>query len=328
MGYSSENVRRVRETFKNKYMLAQNEAEARRLELWGKLPEVRELDRAISALGLEAVRATVGGGENASEKIFALKEQSLALQAERAALLVKNGYPEDYTAVHYECEKCGDTGYVDTKMCDCMKKALILAGYESSGLGKLMQTQTFDSFSLDFHRRSREGFEKMKHNYEYIKRFAEEFSSSKCVNIAMFGGTGLGKTHLSTAAAKTVIDRGYDVLYVTAVGMISDFEKERFGSGYSDTDVESLGRYYDCDLLIIDDIGTEVTNQFTVSVLYNVINTRLAKMKSTVVSTNLTPNELRTRYWDRIASRIFGEYTLLLFEGVDVRMQKLRTKDN
>ena len=142
-------------------------------------------------------------------------------------------------------------------------------------------------------------------------------------NLAFFGGTGLGKTHLSTAVAKTVIDKGYDVLYVTALSMLADFEKERFGSGYSDTDVSDLSRYYDADLLIVDDIGTEVNNQFTVSTIYNIINTRLSKGKSTVISTNLTPAELRTRYWDRIASRIFGEYTPIIFEGTDVRMQKL-----
>lgn len=326
MGYSSENVRRVKDIFDNKYKKAQSDAEARKFELWAKLPELRELDCDIASLGFEAVKLTVGGGEGASEKIMKLKEQSLELQAARGELLKNSGYPIDYTDVHYECEKCGDTGYLEIGMCDCMKKALILAGYESSGIGKLMQTQTFDSFSLDFYRANPEIFEKMKHNYEYVKRFAEEFSASKCVNIALFGGTGLGKTHLSTAAARTVIDRGFDVLYVTAVGMIADFEKERFGSGYSDTDVESLGRYYDCDLLIIDDIGTEVTNQFTVSVLYNVINTRISKQRSTVISTNLTPTELRSRYWDRIVSRIFGEYTPLLFEGTDVRMQKLRMK--
>lgn len=324
MGYSSENVKRVKQIFQNKYLAAQNDAEARKYELWAKLPELRELDRAIAYIGLAAVQATIGGGSDASEKVRALKEQSLALQEARKELLAAKGYPADYTQVHYECEKCNDTGCAETKMCDCMKRALILAGYESSGLGKLMQTQTFNSFSLDFYRGKPEIFEKMKHNFEVIKKFAEEFTTSKCENLALFGGTGLGKTHLSTAAAKTVIDRGYDVLYVTAVGMIADFEKERFGSGYSDTDVESLGRYYDCDLLIVDDIGTEVTNQFTVSVLYNVINTRLAKQKSTVISTNLAPSELRSRYWDRIASRIFGEYTPLLFEGTDVRMQKLR----
>ncbi len=324
MGYSSQNVKRVKEIFKNKYFAAQNMAETRKNELYGKLPELRELDRAIADIGLEAVHAAIGGGSDASGRIKALKKESLALQEARKRLLTENGYPSDYTNVHYECEKCSDTGYAEGRMCDCMKKALVLAGYESSGLLKLMQTQTFDSFSLDFYRENAGYFEKMKHNFEVIKSFAEGFSSSKCVNLALFGGTGLGKTHLSTAAAKTVIDRGYDVLYVTAVGMISDFEKERFGSPYSESDAEDIGRYYDADLLIIDDIGTEVTNQFTVSVLYNVINTRLSKQKSTVISTNLSPSELRARYWDRIASRIFGEYTPLLFEGTDVRMQKLR----
>lgn len=326
MGYSRENVRRVREIFQNKYRKAESDAQLRRAELWEKLPEVRELDRAISNLGLEALHATIGGGEGAEKKIRALKKQSLELQASRAELLKKNGYPSDYSDLRYECEKCGDTGYVDTKMCDCMKKALIMASYESSGIAKLMQTQTFDSFSLDYYRRSAEIYENMKHVYEVVKTFAENFSDSDGTSLALFGGTGLGKTHLSTAAAKTIIDKGYDVLYVSALGLIGDFERERFGSGYSGTEGTDLERYYCCDLLIIDDIGTEVSNQFTVSVIYNVINTRLCKRKSTVISTNLTPSELRTKYWDRIASRIFGEYIPLIFEGTDIRMQKLKKK--
>ncbi|MBR6604172.1 MAG: ATP-binding protein [Clostridia bacterium] len=323
MGYSSENVKKIKELYENKYKKAQDEAFARRAELWEAIPEVRELDRAIYSLGLEGVKTTVGGGENAPKRIIELKEQSLELQKARAELLISKGYPADYTSVHYECDKCNDTGYTESGMCDCMKKALIMASYESSGLGRLMKQQTFESFSLDYYRQSAESYEKMKHNFEYIKSFAENFSTEKCENIAMFGNTGLGKTHLSTAAAKTIIDKGFDVLYVSTLGMISDFEKERFGSGYSDTEVGNLGRYYDCDLLILDDVGTEVTNQFTASVIYNVINTRLSKGRSTVISTNLTPTEVRSRYWDRIASRIFGEYIPLYFEGKDVRMQKI-----
>ncbi len=326
MGYSSENVKKIKELYENKYKIAEERAKARRAELWETIPEVKELDDAIYALGLAGVREAVGGGDDAAKRILDLKEQSLELQKARAELLISKGYPADYSAVQFECKKCGDTGYTESGMCDCMKKALIMASYESSGLGKLMKQQTFESFSLDYYRQSAENYEKMKHNFEYIKSFAEDFSTEKCVNIAMFGGTGLGKTHLSTAAAKSIIDRGFDVLYVSALGMISDFEKERFGSGYSDTEVDNLGRYYDCDLLILDDVGTEVTNQFTVSVLYNVINTRLSKGRSTVISTNLTPAELRSRYWDRIASRIFGEYIPLVFEGTDVRMQKIRRK--
>lgn len=324
MGYSSENVKRVREAYKDKYRIAQEAAAARRAELWEKIPEVKELDRAISDLGFAAVHTTLGGGENAVKRINELKMQSLELQKTRAEVLVRNGYPADYSAVHYECEKCGDTGYVDTKMCDCMKKAIIMASYESSGIARLMQTQTFDSFSLDYYRKKAEDYEKMTHVYDVMKNFAENFSAKDGTSLALFGGTGLGKTHLSTAVAKRVIDKGFDVLYVSAVGMIADFEKERFGNGYSETEVEGLGRYYDCDLLILDDLGTEVTNQFTVSVIHNVINTRLAKQKSTIISTNLTPSELRTKYWDRIASRIFGEYIPLMFVGTDVRMQKLK----
>lgn len=328
MGYNAENVRRIKKIYEDKFKNARMEAEARKHELWARIPEVKELDTAIADIGLKAVLSSIGGGEGAVARVKALKEQSLELQAERGKLLKANGYPADYSAVRYECEKCLDSGYTDERMCECMKRALILAGYESSGLRALMQTQTFDSFSLDFYRTKPETYETMKHNFDAIKNFAENFSSAEPANLALFGGTGLGKTHLSTAAARTVIDKGYDVLYVTAVGMLSDFERERFGVGYSDTDVESLSRYYDADLLIVDDIGTEVSNQFTVSVIYNVINTRLAKKKSTVISTNLTPAELRQRYWDRIASRIFGEYTPLIFEGVDVRMQKLKAKSS
>lgn len=326
MGYSIENIKRVKESYASKQLASQNEANNRRAELYVKLPELKGLDRAIADLGHAAVRETIGGGEGAAARIMRMKEQSLELQEERKKLLIANGYPADYTQIHYECDKCNDTGYIDTKMCDCMKRALILAGYETSGIKNLMQTQTFDSFSLDYYKQNNKIYESMKLNFETMKNFAENFSDSFGENIALFGGTGLGKTHLSTSVAKTVIDRGFDVLYVTAVGMIADFERERFGSGYSDTDVGGLSRYYNCDLLIVDDIGTEVSNQFTVSVLYNVLNTRLNKKKSTIISTNLTPAELRTRYWDRIASRIFGEYTALLFEGTDIRMQKLKTQ--
>jgi chromosomal replication initiator protein len=143
----------------------------------------------------------------------------------------------------------------------------------------------------------------------------------------LFGGPGLGKTHLSTAVAKTVLDAGYDVLYTTAVTMVGDFEMVRFGNSGAAGDMgitADTSRYFDCDLLIIDDLGTEVMNQFTSSCLYNVINTRLSMRRPTVISTNLMQDELRRRYWDRITSRLFGEYKILLFLGTDVRAQKVK----
>ncbi|MBE6575177.1 MAG: DNA replication protein DnaC [Ruminococcaceae bacterium] len=323
MGYNRENFRRIKQEYETKYLDARAEAETRRAELHARFPEVAEIDAAMHELGVTLLRTAVGGGPDAQAKLAALREQNEALQAARAAFLTGKGYPADYSEVHYACEKCGDTGYVDTKMCDCMKRALTAAGFASSGLGHLLQTQSFENFSLDYYRRVPEQFAAMQRNYDILYRYAHEFTAGQCRNIALFGGTGLGKTHLSTAVARVVIERGYDVCYTTAIDLIGDYEYDRFKGGREDS-ADTLAHYADCDLLIIDDLGTEVVNQFTVSVIYNLINTRLNCGRSTMISTNHSPKELRERYWDRITSRIFGEYQVLVFSGTDVRAQKLR----
>ena len=138
----------------------------------------------------------------------------------------------------------------------------------------------------------------------------------------MFGGTGLGKTHLSSAIAKRVIEKGNDVFYVTAVNMVGDFESEQFGSSQPQKG-ELTDRYFDCDLLIIDDLGTELSNQFTVSCLYNLLNVRINRGLATVISTNLSQQELFKKYNDRITSRIIGEFRILPFSGTDIRLQKI-----
>jgi DNA replication protein DnaC len=139
----------------------------------------------------------------------------------------------------------------------------------------------------------------------------------------LLGGTGLGKTHLSTSLARALVDRGFDVVYTGAIGMLADFEKTRFGNSAGNESGYDLDRYYICDLLIIDDLGAEVSNQFTVSTIYNVLNSRISSGLPTVISTNLNQNELNSRYWDRITSRILGEFRPLLFSGSDVRKLKL-----
>ena len=145
-------------------------------------------------------------------------------------------------------------------------------------------------------------------------------------SLLLVGPTGLGKTHLSTAVAKTVIDRGYDVVYTGAIGMLADFERARFGNASGAESGNGTERYFDCDLLIIDDLGSEVSNQFTVSCIYNVINNRISLGNPTIISTNLNQNEIGDRYWDRITSRLFGEYLPLVFSGTDVRKQKISRK--
>jgi DNA replication protein DnaC len=273
------------------------------------------------------MQSAMTGGDTKSD-IAALRAENERIQAERATLLRQNGYPEGYTDPQYDCIKCHDTGYMGIRMCACMRGRLIEAGMASSGLSGLLTKQSFENFSLDYYRQNADAYRVMKHNYETVVQYAEGFKLSEDApaprSLLFLGGTGLGKTHLSTAVARTVIARGYDVFYNSAVGMISDFEFRRFGNGVAQSEVDDTARYTACDLLIIDDLGTEVVNQFTLSCLYHVLNTRLNLGLPTLISTNLTADELRRVYSDRITSRLLCEYLLIPFFGTDVRRQKLK----
>ena len=195
-----------------------------------------------------------------------------------------------------------------------------------SGLA-LMQKQTFENFSCEYYRSTPDAYRVMEDNYRYLRRYAESFAleTGKQIpeSLLFLGGTGLGKTHLSTAIARVVTERGYDVFYNSAVGMISDFESRRFGNGVAAATTDDTSAYTECDLLIIDDLGTEVTNQFTIACLYDVINQRINQRKSTIINTNLSFRDLETRYSERITSRLLGEYRMLMFAGSDIRRQKV-----
>ena len=324
MGYNKENYKRIRTEFETRALRAQEEADARRFELYAAIPELAEQDRRLSAVGLRIMQAALNA-KDPEQEIARLRAENEQACAARAQLLLAHGYPADYTEPQYECKLCSDSGYVGIKMCSCMRRALIDAGMQSSGLSTLMRTQSFENFSLDYYRAKPEEARRMQENLEFAKQYAQSFTTDgkHPASLLLLGGTGLGKTHLSTAMARVIIERGYDVFYNSAVGMISDFEYRRFGNGLTATEGDDTARYVECDLLIIDDLGTEVINQFTLSCPYHVINTRLNLQKPTVISTNLTPTELRKSYTDRITSRLLGEYQLLPFYGTDVRRQKL-----
>ena len=329
MGYNKENFKRIRAEYETKAFAAQEEADARRDELYAAIPELYEMDRRLSQFGLRIMKAALAS-ENTEEKIAELRAENERITRARATLLASRGYPADYSEPKYECTACRDTGYVGIKMCSCMRQRLVEAGMYSSGLGALMQKQTFENFSCEYYRTSPDAYRVMEDNYRYLRRYAENFTleAGKAIpeSLLFLGGTGLGKTHLSTAIARVVTERGYDVFYNSAVGMISDFESRRFGNGVAAITTDDTSAYTACDLLIIDDLGTEVVNQFTLSCLYHVINTRLNLQKPTIISTNLAPGEMRKLYSDRISSRLTGEFQVIPFYGTDVRKQKLQTK--
>ncbi|MBQ7376959.1 MAG: ATP-binding protein [Clostridia bacterium] len=317
MSFNSENYRRVRDAFDTKRKRALDLAAAHTEQLHLKCPEAAEIDRALSRTGLSLFRIACEGGENVSERLQAAEAENLELQAMRAELLKKLGLPADYTEPAYECKLCKDTGVIETRLCDCMRRALVLEGFRTSGLGSLIERQSFENFSLDYYMDNTADYERMRATYGRARDFAENFPNGTG-NLLLVGTTGLGKTHLSTAIARRVIERGFDVLYESAPNILSDFEYDRFKSGRNET--ESLSdKYFDCELLIIDDLGTELVNQFSVSVLYNLLNTRINHRRATVISTNLTAQALREIYDDRITSRLFGEFEPLPFVGKDNR---------
>ncbi len=316
MAFRPEIVRQVKESYENKRAEAAAAADSRRREAEEAIPRLAEIHRELSATASRVMGAALSGDSRWEEAFRQIRDRNLALQKERAELLTENGYPADYTSVRYSCDICQDTGWVGSRMCVCMRRAISLLEYEKSGLSALMKTQSFDSFDLSYY----QGMDRvsMARNAELLRRFAEDFSQDTADSWLLLGGTGLGKTHLSTSVAKVVIDKGFSVTYLSAQDLISVFERSR---GTSER--EELADLTDCDLLIIDDLGTELTNNYTVSCIYSVINTRITAGKSTLVSTNLTQEELRSRYADRITSRLFGEYKPLLFSGRDIRAQRI-----
>ena len=313
--YSRENYRLAKEEIENRRKEAEATADRRNNELRLIYPEIKEIDDELTGTGLALFKIACSGGD-----IAPLRARNEELMARRRKILVGLGYPADYTDIHYTCAICSDTGFVGTKMCKCLKELLITKNIKSSGMGKLIERQSFDNFDLDWYKDDAKVYERMCKNVETAKEFARTFASHSD-NLLLIGSTGTGKTHLSTAIAREVIHQGFDVLYDSTQNILASFENDRFHSGYGQREPEAR-KYVECDLLIIDDLGAEYSNQFSVSSLYNLINSRQNKGLSTIISTNLSAGEIASKYEGRIVSRIVGsDYKVLLFGGRDHRVK-------
>lgn len=291
---------------------ALNEAYAKTLALDEKYPDIAEIDKELSLVSSRIVSAM--RSENCEDEINRIKERNLALQEARRQKLLSYGIPEDYDTPVFSCPVCSDTGYDGKTFCSCIIKMCAVDAYLSSGLGKALLDQTFENFSLKYY--GGKSREEMSGVLDTCLDFAQSFGTG--ANLLLTGGTGLGKTHLSSAIAQKVIDKGYTVVYESAQMVFDAFESVRFGRGNDNTD-----KYITCDLLIIDDLGTEFSTQYTASVLYQLVNQRLINGKSLILSTNLGGKELLKRYGDRIYSRLLGSFDTCVFSGNDVRLIKL-----
>lgn len=288
-------------------------------EVVKKIPEILELEETMSAAGLATVKA-VGMGADGENYIMNLARINLKAQEERKALLKKNGFPEDYLDIHYHCSKCEDKGSTNGFVCDCYKSLLRSIEYENLCSKLPIDKCRFDNFKLDYYPDGAgiSPRKRMENVLNYCKAYADDFSKSSR-SLLLYGTTGLGKTHLSLAIAGKAVENGFGVIYTSAQNLFNRLEREKFGRGEDNNTEQSI---LECDLLIIDDLGAEFSTQFTVSVLYNIINSRDLENKPTIISTNLTPENIKSAYSDRIASRILSNYEILQFDGADIRQIK------
>ncbi len=312
--YTRENYALAKEEIEQRRLNAIATAEERNRELALVSDEIRAIDEELSGTGLLLFKTACSGGD-----IEPIRARNNTLITARREILKRLGYPEDYTDPHYTCTVCSDTGFVGTKMCTCLKQLLITKNITSSGMGNLIDKQSFENFDLEWYKTNNEHYARMARNVRIARAFAENFARHHD-NLLLIGTTGTGKTHISTAIAKIVISQGFDVLYDSVHNIITDFETDKFRSGHGQSEPLSE-KYLECDLLIIDDLGTEFVSPFSISALYNLINTRQNRGLSTIISTNLSATELAGKYEGRIYSRIIGaDYTVLRFDGNDYRV--------
>lgn len=322
MSFNRSDYVKVKTLYEEKRHRALDICNSRRSVLSEKYPDIKETTVKLSSVGPMLFAAALQGKEGLDGRVEKIKTENLTLQTRMRELLEIHGYPGDYLDLKHECSLCNDEGNINGVMCPCMREKLVLMGYESSGIGEMASTHTFERFDLSYYPAENGIRANMEHILNRTIRYAEEFKEKGSPSLLFFGGTGLGKTHICTAISKRVIERGFNVIYISAQNMMGDYEAERFGR--REASGGNPARFLSCELLVIDDLGTEMTGQFSISVIYNLINTRLKDGRATIINTNLDSKGLLQRYDERIVSRLIGEYLPYKFLGRDIRMMKLK----
>ena len=328
MSYDPNVLRRASKRLETDRALRAEAQERRKAEIYRSVPRVAEIDRQLRRTITEIIASSLRDGRDPVPAITVVRDKNLNLQAERSQRLVAAGYPADALDERPACPKCNDSGWVGARMCDCLK--VLCAQEQIRELSKLLDLgeQSFDQFSLDYYSplpRQGEAMsprENMEFIYEVCLNYAQKFGRFYFKNLFLTGNPGLGKTFLSACIARTVSENGFSVVYDTAVNVFARFEEQKFSRDADDTRSarDETRRYLSCDLLILDDLGSEMTTPFVQSALYTLVNNRLTAGRRTVISSNLSMDGVRRRYSAQTASRLEGEYRVLPFYGEDIRL--------
>ena len=288
----------------------------RKERIYTLLPEYSRLEEEMGEMSIARAHALIDGDTSAVEK---LKQQFRDLSDRKKELLKQAGFDEDYLSPIYDCPNCQDTGYINGEKCHCFRQQEISLLYEQSNIEEMIAKENFSTLSYEYY------------HGEDLKRFEDAVNMSKDFvqgfkkhyqNLFFYGTVGTGKSFLSGCIAKELLQNGNSVIYFSANGLFETFARYSFDTKSKETLYNFYKDLYNCDLVIIDDLGTELTNSFVTSQLFGLLNERHLRQKSTIISTNLSFEELRDRYSDRIFSRITSNYSICKLTGPDIRIQK------
>lgn len=290
--------------------------ENRRAEVFRSCPAYEEASDAVASLSVAWGKRLL---DSDAQAVSAYHEELAALSKKKADLLIQAGFPADYLDPIYDCPECRDTGYVDGRPCRCFKQQVTRLLYAQSNLQELLATENFSALSYDYYKGSDlANFKKaVESSFSFIKHFREEYR-----NLLFYGEVGTGKTFLSNCIACEMLNQGYSVIYFSASGLFNLLSRYSFDAGNKEMLYKTYEDLYNCDLVIVDDLGTELSNTFTNSQFFSFINERLLRKKSVLISTNLSLEEIKARYSERIFSRLTSNFIFRKLSGPDIRACK------
>ncbi len=327
MALNNSQYNAIMREYDKKQSRSRQEQRERQEQAYRQIPRLQELDGQISTLAVQQARRLLAGDQTA---VRTLRAQAAAISEERRQLLAAAGFAPDHLEMRYDCELCRDTGYADGKKCRCFLQKELELLYHQSRIRERLETENFDSCTdlcySDTEMVENTGVTVRQYMRTVIaacKQYAQNFSREGG-NLVFYGSTGVGKTFLAGSIAKELIEQYHSVVYLSAGDLFDMLAKDRFNRDEEDYEEGSTQSILECDLLIIDDLGTELSNSWTNSQLFYCLNERLLRKKSTIITTNLTPSQLGREYTERIGSRLIENFRFISIPGGDIRRWKQR----
>lgn len=319
----SKNINEILKQYERLQENAKQNQKLRQEEIYKKFPRIAEIDEKISSIGFDIV-SSVFKGIDIESYIEEQKKTITDYKIERAEILAENRYPLDYLDIKYFCSKCKDTGYVANEKCSCFRQKLIDSSYQQSNLKEILKRENFDNFQINYYASTvdkDQGLSPRKNMEDIVNYCIGFYKNFDTINesLLFLGSSGLGKTFLSNCIAKELLDSGKVVIYLTSSNLIDLVRGLRFDES---SDKSQLEEILSCDLLVIDDLGTEPNTSYSHSELFNIINTRILRNKKMIISTNLSVGDLLNCYPERITSRIYGHFKIFEFFGDDIRIKR------